>query len=198
MAGAAAVFSLFMLWHEGKRVEELVKALRQKCQEFMTGFNDLAEDTGRNLLNNVRTLITQNINPIVAAFDEKIKAVESMTTNEKLKAKNSPRSSTRRKSLSARLSMNKAQVLNAPVFFLFYGCCSFKLEDISLKQGRTLLELGRELQRQRFNRQNFIADTLSLEVKSNSYGSTLHLSLEGKSFSFTVKKNAPSTNRRPS
>lgn len=85
----------------------------------MTCFNDLAEDTGRNLLNNVRILITQNINPIVAAFDEKIKAVESMTTNEKLKAKNSPRSSTRRKSLSARLSMNKAQVLNAPVFFCF-------------------------------------------------------------------------------
>ena len=92
---------------------------RQKYQEVMTCFNDLAEDTGRNLLNNVRILITQNINPIVAAFDEKIKAVESMTTNEKLKAKNSPRSSTRRKSLSARLSMNKAQVLNAPVFFCF-------------------------------------------------------------------------------
>ena len=46
-----------------------------------------------------------------------------------------------------------------------------------MKQGRTLMELGKELQRQRRNRQDFLADTRSLEVESNPYGSTLHLSL---------------------
>ena len=33
-----------------------------------------------------------------------------------------------------------------------------------MKQGKTLQELGRELQRQRNNRQDFLADTRSLEA----------------------------------
>ena len=55
-----------------------------------------------------------------------------------------------------------------------------------MKQGRTLLELGRELQRQRQNRQDFLADTRTLEVESTSYGSTLHLSLDGKTYGFGI------------
>ena len=55
-----------------------------------------------------------------------------------------------------------------------------------MKQGKTLLELGRELQRQRQNRQDFLADTRSLEVESNDYGTTLHLSLEGKTYGFQI------------
>lgn len=86
MAGAAALLSLFMLWRDSKKAEELDRALRQKRQEVMNGFNDLAEDVGRDLLNSVRTFMAQNVDPIVAAFDEKIKAVEAMTTNEKIKS----------------------------------------------------------------------------------------------------------------
>ena len=55
-----------------------------------------------------------------------------------------------------------------------------------MKQGRTLMELGKELQRQRRNRQDFLADTRTLEVETNSYGSTLHLSLEGKTYGFGI------------
>lgn len=55
-----------------------------------------------------------------------------------------------------------------------------------MRQGRTLQELGRELQRQRHNRQDFLADTRSLEVETNSYGSTLHLSLDGKTYGFGI------------
>ena len=55
-----------------------------------------------------------------------------------------------------------------------------------MKQGRTLAELGRELQRQRVNRQDFLAYTRSLEVETNSYGSTLHLSLDGKTYGFGI------------
>lgn len=55
-----------------------------------------------------------------------------------------------------------------------------------MKQGKTLAQLGRELQRQRLNRQDFLADTRSLEVETTSYGSTLHLSLEGKTYGFGI------------
>ena len=55
-----------------------------------------------------------------------------------------------------------------------------------MRQGRTLQELGRELQRQRRNRQDFLADTRSLEMESNNYGSTLHLSLDGKTYGFGI------------
>lgn len=55
-----------------------------------------------------------------------------------------------------------------------------------MKQGKTLLELGRELQRQRLNRQDFLADTRSLEVESNDYGSTLHLSLDSNTYGFQI------------
>ena len=59
-----------------------------------------------------------------------------------------------------------------------------------MKQGRTLAELGRELQRQRLNRQDFLADTRSLEMETDSYGSTLQLSLDDKPLSFTVWETA--------
>lgn len=36
-----------------------------------------------------------------------------------------------------------------------------------MKQGKTLQELGRELERQRKNRQDFIADTRSLEMETS-------------------------------
>lgn len=55
-----------------------------------------------------------------------------------------------------------------------------------MKQGKTLAELGRELQRQRKNRQDFLADTRSLELESDSCGSTLRLSLDRHDYSFTV------------
>ena len=36
-----------------------------------------------------------------------------------------------------------------------------------MKKGKTLQELGRELQRQRLNRQDFLADTRTPEMKSD-------------------------------
>ena len=64
-----------------------------------------------------------------------------------------------------------------------------------MKQGKTLLELGKELQRQRLNRQDFLADTRSLEVESNDYGSTLHLSLDGKTYGFQIDQTIKSQGR---
>lgn len=59
-----------------------------------------------------------------------------------------------------------------------------------MKQGKSLAELGRELQRQRLNRQDFLANTRSLEMETDSYGSTLQLSLDDKPLSFTVGETA--------
>ena len=59
-----------------------------------------------------------------------------------------------------------------------------------MKQGKTLQELGRELQRQRLNRQDFLADTRALEMESNNYGSTVHLTLDGKTYGFGVNEVA--------
>ena len=53
-----------------------------------------------------------------------------------------------------------------------------------MKQGKTLQELGRELQRQRNNRQDFLADTRSLEMESGHAGSVLHLTLDNKAQEF--------------
>ena len=55
-----------------------------------------------------------------------------------------------------------------------------------MKQGRSLLELGKELQRQRLNRQDFLADTRTLEMETTPYSSTLHLSLDGNTYGFGI------------
>ncbi|MBR4382578.1 MAG: DUF932 domain-containing protein, partial [Selenomonadaceae bacterium] len=55
-----------------------------------------------------------------------------------------------------------------------------------MKQGKSLPELGKELQRQRLNRQDFLADTRSLKMQSDSLGSTLRLSIDDQTRSFPV------------
>ena len=59
-----------------------------------------------------------------------------------------------------------------------------------MKQGKSLQELGRELQRQRLNRQDFIADTRSLEMATTGDSSTLHLSIDGKTYGYQVSEVA--------
>ena len=86
MAGVTAILSMFMLWREGKKAEERERELRQRRNEIIIGFNDLAEDIGRDFLKSVRSFMTENVEPIISAFDEKIKAVEAVKANEKIKS----------------------------------------------------------------------------------------------------------------
>lgn len=99
MAGVAVVFSIFMLHREGKKAEEQERELQRKRNEIMSGFNDLADDIGRDILIGVQTFMTQNVNPIIATFDEKIKAVENQTANEKVKSEKLAELLTRTESL---------------------------------------------------------------------------------------------------
>ena len=55
-----------------------------------------------------------------------------------------------------------------------------------MKQGKSLPELGKELQRQRLNRQDFLADTRLLKMQSDSFGSTLRLSIDDQPLTFSV------------
>lgn len=55
-----------------------------------------------------------------------------------------------------------------------------------MKQGKSLQELGCELQRQRLNRQDFIADTRSIHINSNSSGSSLSIATDNQNFCFGI------------
>lgn len=55
-----------------------------------------------------------------------------------------------------------------------------------MKQGRTLQELGQELQRQRSLRKDFVADTRSLEMESDEKGARMRLFLEDKEHEFRI------------
>lgn len=55
-----------------------------------------------------------------------------------------------------------------------------------MKQGKSLQDLRRELQRQRNNRQDFIADTRSIQINSNSAGSSLSIATDNQNFCFNI------------
>jgi len=59
-----------------------------------------------------------------------------------------------------------------------------------MKQGRTLLELGKELERQRNERKDFIADTRSLEMVTDKAKTKLSLFLDDDGKSFGVSELA--------
>ena len=59
-----------------------------------------------------------------------------------------------------------------------------------MKQGRTLQALGKELERQRNARQDFIADTRSIEMESVPGASHLRLEVNGVSQEFGVGESA--------
>ena len=56
-----------------------------------------------------------------------------------------------------------------------------------MRQGRTLEDLGRELERQRQSRKDFVADTRSLDFVTEDGESVIHVNAGGKLESFGVK-----------
>ena len=81
-----AVFTVYsIIKGEDDRRKREAEQLKAK-NNIIAGFNDIGDDVERDLLNNVRSFMTQNVDPIVAAFDEKIKSVEAATANEKIKS----------------------------------------------------------------------------------------------------------------
>ena len=88
-AGLSAVGVIFTAWNaykENQRAAELERELRRQRNDIMTNFSNYSDDIGHDFSKNVRAYMRQNVDPIVAAFDEKIKAVEAMKANEKIKS----------------------------------------------------------------------------------------------------------------
>ena len=80
------IFTAWNAYKENQRAAEFERELRRQRNDIMTNFKNYAEDIGREISKNARAYMTQNVDPIVAAFDEKIKAIEAMTANEKIKS----------------------------------------------------------------------------------------------------------------
>lgn len=81
-----ALFTIYSIV-KGSEEERKREAERQQAKnKIISGFNDLAEDIGRDILNDARSFMTQHVDPIISSFDEKIKAVESVKANEKIKS----------------------------------------------------------------------------------------------------------------
>ena len=60
-----------------------------------------------------------------------------------------------------------------------------------MKQGKSLMELGMELQRQRNNKQDFIADTRNIEIHTANNGNSLmYVHLDKQSEQFGINENA--------
>ena len=59
-----------------------------------------------------------------------------------------------------------------------------------MKQGRTLENLGRELQRQRSARKDFVADTRTLDFATTGRQSLLNMTLDGRKQSFPINELA--------
>ena len=59
-----------------------------------------------------------------------------------------------------------------------------------MKQGKTLEDLGRELERQRQNRKDFVADTRSLDFVTEDGESFIKVNVGGKAESFGVQEFA--------
>ena len=81
-----ALFTIYSIVKGAEEERKREAEQRKAKNNIISGFNDLAEDLARELLDNVRSFMTQNVDPIISSFDEKIKAVEAVKANEKIKS----------------------------------------------------------------------------------------------------------------
>ncbi|MBQ6005419.1 MAG: hypothetical protein IJL14_04130 [Selenomonadaceae bacterium] len=81
-----ALFTIYTIVNDAEETRKREAEQQKAKNNIISSFNDLAEDIGRDLLNNARTFMTQNVEPIISSFDEKIKAVEAVKANEKIKS----------------------------------------------------------------------------------------------------------------
>ncbi|MBR1647550.1 MAG: 50S ribosome-binding GTPase [Selenomonadaceae bacterium] len=103
LAVAGAAVSIWMLYRENQQAEKRERELQRRRNEIMTGFNDLADDIGRDILNGVKNFMTQNIDPLVKNFDAQIKAVEDQISGDKAKSKKLAELLTRTENLIAEI-----------------------------------------------------------------------------------------------
>lgn len=86
LAVVGAVVSLAMTYYDGEKAKEREKERLTIMEEIEKNFHDAAENIGKQMLDSVKDWMTANIDPVIASFDEKIKAVAAQTSHEQVKS----------------------------------------------------------------------------------------------------------------
>ena len=88
-AGLAVVgmaVSLYMTYRDGEKAKERERERQAAMEDIRKNFSNVADNVAGKMLDSVRQWFTQNVDPIVAALNEKINAVESAMADDKIKS----------------------------------------------------------------------------------------------------------------
>ena len=83
---AAAAFSLFMTYRDGKKAEENERNLSKARAGIIEEFEKIADAIGAKISDSVKQWTTQNIDSIIAKFDEEINAFEMQNSDAQVKS----------------------------------------------------------------------------------------------------------------
>lgn len=86
LAVAGAVLSMYMTYRDGEKAKEREREYQKAMEEIRENFSNVSDNVGEQMQNSVNQWLEQNISPVIATFDEKIKAVENQTASEKIKS----------------------------------------------------------------------------------------------------------------
>ena len=78
--------SLYMTHRDGEKAKERDRERLKAMEEITNDFGKAAKNIGEKMSDSVKQWMIATIEPIIDAFDEKIKAVESQMTGEKVKS----------------------------------------------------------------------------------------------------------------
>ena len=86
LAVAGAVLSMYMTYCDGEKAKARERERQAAVEDIRKNFSDVADNVGGQMLDSVRQWLAQNIAPVIATFDDKIKAIESSTAADKIKS----------------------------------------------------------------------------------------------------------------
>ncbi|MBQ6297468.1 MAG: GTPase domain-containing protein [Selenomonadaceae bacterium] len=86
LAVAGAVLSMYMTYRDGEKAKEREREYQKAMEEIRENFSTVADNVGEQMQTSVNQWLEQNSSPVIATFDEKIKAVDNQTASEKIKS----------------------------------------------------------------------------------------------------------------
>ena len=86
VAGAAVILGVFLQHREDEKLREAEKKLSAARENIISKFNDKAKEIGEKISEDVNKLMAKYVDPLIKDWNGKIKAIETETTNEKVKS----------------------------------------------------------------------------------------------------------------
>ena len=77
---------MYMTYRDGEKAKARERERQAAVEDIRKNFSDVADNVGGQMLDSVRQWLAQNIAPVIATFDDKIKAIESSTADDKIKS----------------------------------------------------------------------------------------------------------------